>query len=157
LGRIPLQGGTGRTRTGIEETGDIAASHQLIRYCSCLAFVEIASNAKATRDRDRRVRLLHYVGQLMGKQLPSELRPWQELAGAKHDVPSHRIGSCVDRFGRTRGVRIGMHPHLAEVMSKARFHEGAGCGVEGLSGGVQHLGDDRRRLRKPSLMGWRTL
>ncbi len=60
---------------------------------------------------------------------------------------SHRVGPGVDRLGRSRRPRIGMHPHPAEIITETRLHEGAGRRVERLAGRAQNIMDNGRCFR----------
>lgn len=45
---------------------------------------------------------------------------------------------------RLGGLPVGMDAHAAEVVAEARLHEGAGSGIQRLTGGTQHLMHDGR-------------
>src|SRR5215472_13570358 len=50
-----------------------------------------------------------------------------------------------------------MHPYMAEVMAKTRLHQGAGAGIQRLSGRAQHLMDDRRNFLSSRMVDGLTL
>ena len=80
------------------------------------------------------VSLLHDVRQLVAEQLLSSFGPWVILPCAKDNIASDRVGQRVHAARRFGGARIGMDPDVAEVMPEARFHEGAGCRIQRLTG-----------------------
>jgi hypothetical protein len=47
---------------------------------------------------------------------------------------------------RLLGYSPGMHPHLAEIVTEARFEEGPGGGIERLARRVQYIVYNRRCL-----------
>lgn len=78
--------------------------------------------------------LLHHVSKLMHQQL-SPFRSMRCIPSfPKHHILRYGVRQSVLRPCRFRRSRIGMYTHPAEVMTEARFHEGTGCRVEGLSG-----------------------
>jgi hypothetical protein len=58
--------------------------------------------------------------------------------------------SCSSRQGRLCRFRLGMDSHLAKVMPKARFHNGAGRKVERLARRAQHLMNHVARTLVPA-------
>ena len=61
--------------------------------------------------------LLDYMGKFMSEQT---LFP-RRVRSAEDNVLTHRVGVRVHRAGRFRSPLVGMHTHLAEVISKARL------------------------------------
>jgi len=104
-------------------------------------------------------RLLHHVRQLVGEQLASRGGAGRVLVRTQHDVVPGREGARVQRLGQAGGVRVGVHPHLAEVMAEARLHERPRGGIQRLAGrkdrrapgrgggALQRLRDRSRHLR----------
>src|SRR5260370_40175832 len=79
------------------------------------------------------------MGQLMSYQPLPQARPVRVLTDTEHHVPSYRIGQRVDGFGRLCRLRVGVHPHPAEVATEAWLEEGAGGGLERLAVRAQHV------------------
>ena len=51
-----------------------------------------------------------------------------ELTRSEHDVMSHRVSEGVHVLRRLLGSRVGMHPHLGEVVGETLFHVLPYCG-----------------------------
>src|SRR5690242_13251743 len=64
------------------------------------------------------------------------------LSGAKDDVAANGVSECVDGARRLGGTRVGMHTHVAEVVTETRLEEGARCWVEWLSRRAQDIVND---------------
>ena len=67
------------------------------------------------------------------------------FARGKHHMIPHCVRQGAHRTRRIRRLCIGMHPHPAEIVAEARFHEHTPGGIERLAGRAQHLMDDGRR------------
>jgi hypothetical protein len=78
------------------------------------------------RTRNRARILLHYMRELMSHQLLPFLSAGCVLAGAKGEMISGRVGVRSDGACGLRRTVIGVHTHLAEVMTEARLHQ-ASC------------------------------
>jgi hypothetical protein len=77
--------------------------------------------------------LLDCMCQFVRQQVPSRVRRRSIVACSKDDVSSDRVRQRIDSasgFGRRT---MGMHPNMAEVVTEARFHEGARFHVKRLS------------------------
>ncbi|MNF75579.1 hypothetical protein D3C84_576510 [compost metagenome] len=58
----------------------------------------------------------------MGDQVLAGRGVGRVLAGAEHQVASHRIGVGIDLMGRAFGLAAEMDPHLGEVVAETRLH-----------------------------------
>jgi hypothetical protein len=55
------------------------------------------------------------------------------LAVSKDHVGANRVGRRIHPSRRFHGPRIRVHTHIAEIMTKARFHECARLAIKRLS------------------------
>src|SRR5436305_913883 len=89
--------------------------------------------------------LLKGMRQLMGQQPLSLLGVRSVLASRKYQVLTGCVGARIHRSGRSRCLKTGVHPHIAEVVAKARFHKCTRSRIERLARRAQYLMDDRGR------------
>jgi len=76
--------------------------------------------------------LLDDMRQLVRQQLTALLASRRVFAGAEHHVFADRIGTGLNGTGGRRRAALGMDPHRAEIVPKARFEEGARTSVKRL-------------------------
>jgi hypothetical protein len=139
LGRIPLQRGTARARTGIEETGDVTAARQRVRDGSGFALVRVArladgwastvhlcgGSADAIRPYAAIPTLLDGVSQLVRQQFITLCRTRLELAFIEKDILSVGEGLGPDGLIHLPGIAADMDTHCAEIGTKPWLHVGA--------------------------------
>jgi hypothetical protein len=94
------------------------------------------------RRRACAIALLDGVRQLMSQECAAGCRVRRVLAAGEHHVPSHRIRTRIHGMCRFCRACIGMHPHPAEVLAEARFHEGADGGIQRLPAAIQYRAND---------------
>lgn len=117
--------------------------------------------------------LLHDMGEFVRDQVLAGGRLRRVLAGGEHDVRAGGIGLRVDRFGRSRRLRVGMHTYVAEVLAEALFHlftqaaveraaaaaqgllHAVGCGAAGRIGAARGQALDRLRGRRDAVAAGR--
>jgi len=99
--------------------------------------------------------LLEGMGQLVGEQSVAAVCPRSISSLTESDVPPDGVGKGLYCLGRLRGRVIRMHPDVAKVMPETRLEERARRGIERLPGGAQHVVDDRRGFRHPSIAACR--
>jgi hypothetical protein len=63
-------------------------------------------------------------------------------AVAKNDVVSHGVSVGIHGGSRCRGLPVGMHAHVAEIVTEARFHERTRPGVKRLAWPLQNVVHD---------------
>jgi hypothetical protein len=80
------------------------------------------------------LRLLRHVSQLVAQQAQARTRVRRILLGRKCHVPAYCVCLSLDRPGGLGRLRVGVHPHLAEVLPKAGFHAGTGRRIQGPAG-----------------------
>jgi hypothetical protein len=71
------------------------------------------------------------------------------LAGSKSDVAPDGVSTSANRLSGGPGSQVRMHAYPGEVMTEARFHHGARCGIKRLSRRANDFMHDRwwkRRL-----------
>src|SRR5229473_1938266 len=81
--------------------------------------------------------LLHYVCELMSKQMLARSSFWRVLAGVKHHIRTHCERGSIDGPRGLSRTLVCVDANVAEIVTKARFHEIASRMVEGMSGGMQ--------------------
>src|SRR5438128_2369486 len=90
--------------------------------------------------------LLNGVREFMGNEFVSLTCCWRILSYAKHHVLPSSVRQGIYRPRRLRRLGIGVHPHLAKVMTKAQFEESLRCWIKWLAGRAQHLVNDGRHV-----------
>lgn len=133
--------------------GGILAPHNpdtLGQFCGLAvresATVSLAAVRAETLHGHRRERaaLLRDVSQFVGEQMGAGTGLRRIATRIEHDVVAYSVGEGIDapRAGGSAGVIVDTH--LTEIVSKSRFHEGTGRGLERATGRTQNVVDDGR-------------
>ena len=105
--------------------------------------------------RRRGALLLNHVCEFVREQLLPGSRRRCVSACPEYHVIAYRVGERTHLLRRLRSTRVSMHPHPAEVVAEAAFHEAAGPLVEGLPPRAQYLVHERRNAgRWPRPQPW---
>ena len=102
---------------------------------------------RSLRAAGRSTGLLYDVSQLMRQKLPARARARRKLSIAEDHVRSHRVGQCMDRTRRRRGLGIGMHAHVGKIMSETSSEETPRRRIQRLSRRIQHAAHRRRSIQ----------
>jgi hypothetical protein len=90
--------------------------------------------------------------QFMGEQTPTRRSAGRILVGTHNDVATDREGARIHGSRRLRRRRIAVHANFSEVMTEARLHGGAVCGIERRAGGIQDVVDNGRYRLIPRMI-----
>jgi hypothetical protein len=88
----------------------------------------------------------------MCEELAPLLRREREIVCAKDNALAHGVGASAYGACRFRCLWVGVNANVAEIMSEARFHEGARFRIQRLTRRAQCFLDDGRRCIKPRLL-----
>lgn len=79
------------------------------------------------------------VRELMSQKPRSDVGGRRKAAGVKHDVGPGRICGGAERARRCCGIRVGMHPYAAQVMTELPLRDLPLLVAERLTPGLQPL------------------
>ncbi len=89
-------------------------------------------------------RLLHHMGELVSQKTLAFIRCGRILTRPEDDVRPNGIRAGTHPLRRFRRTSIRMDPHLAEVVTEAWLHCGAGLWREGVAASPGPLADKRQ-------------
>ena len=87
----------------------------------------------------------------MGQEATASNTPGRVLAGSKYYTASDGEGRRLDGPRGSRGLGIGVDPHMAEIMPKVRFHQRPRIRIQRPAGCPDSLTDNWRDKRRDLL------
>src|SRR5262245_3781482 len=116
--------------------------------------LELQSPERLTLNRRSGLLLLQHVRQLVRNQAAPGIRARRVFGASKVNVRANCECAGGQSLGPAGCSFVVMHPHIAEVMTEARFHKVASCLIKWLTGRAQYFVGNGQCCCMCRITGW---